>query len=133
MDNIQNTNRKIILIADDDSTIRGLYGDELIKGGYVVEYAADGVETLEKIQNKKPDLILLDIMMPQKSGLDVLSELKQNPEWQNIPVFVLSALGDTDDKARGLSLGALKYIAKSETIPGKVIQEVNSFFEGQTK
>ena len=129
----QNTGHKIILIADDDPTIRELYSSELEKGGYIIQLASDGVEALELIQQNKPDLILLDIMMPRKSGLDVLSELKQNSSLMNIPIFVLSALGDTDDKARGLALGALRYIAKAETIPGKVIQEVDDFFAGQSE
>jgi len=124
---------KYILIAEDDPTVRELYRAELEKGGYVVDEAVDGVEALEKIAEKKPDLILLDIMMPRKSGLDVLSEIKQNQDLMNVPVFILSALGDPDDKARGLSLGAVKYIAKAETIPGKVIQEVNDFFGSKSE
>ena len=130
---VQNIGHKTILIADDDPTIRELYSSELEKGGYIIEQASDGVEALEILKQNKPDLILLDIMMPRKSGLDVLSEIKQDPSLMNIPIFILSALGDTDDKARGLSLGATRYIAKAETIPGKVIQEVDDFFESQAE
>lgn len=133
MDNTQNTNRKTILIADDDPTIRDLYCVELEKGGYIIKQASDGLEVLEIVKQKKPDLILLDIMMPRKSGLDVLADLKQDPNLMNIPVFILSVLSETDDKARGLALGAIKYIAKAETIPGKVIQEVDDFFKNQTE
>ena len=119
---------KNILIAEDDPIIRNLYSEELQKGGYVVKLAFDGVEAMESMRNSRPDLVLLDIMMPRKSGLDVLAEMKSDENLLNIPVFVLSALGDADDKARGLTLGAIRYIAKSETIPGKVIEEVNQFF-----
>lgn len=127
----KNTGHKTILIVDDDPTIRELYTTELEKGGYVIQQASDGVEALDIINQNKPDLIMLDIMMPRKSGLDVLAEIKQNPKLLDIPIFILSVLGDTDDKARGLALGATRYIAKAETIPGKVIQEVDNFFESQ--
>lgn len=133
MDNTQNINRKTILIADDDSTIRDLYCVELEKGGYIIKQASDGVEALEIAKQSTPDLILLDIMMPRKSGLDVLSDLKQDPNLMNIPIFILSALGEADDRARGLALGAIRYIAKAETIPGKVIQEVDDFFKNQAE
>lgn len=123
---------QMIVIAEDDPIIRNLYKEELEKGGYIVKVAQDGVEALEVLKENKADLLLLDIMMPRKSGLDVLAEMKQDQALLNIPVFILSALGDADDKARGLALGAARYIAKAETIPGKVIQEVNDFFASQT-
>lgn len=122
------TQLKTILIAEDDPIIRDLYSEELQKGGYIVKTASDGVEAMESIRSSHPDLVLLDIMMPRKSGLDVLAEMKNDETIMNIPVFVLSALGDADDKARGLNLGAVRYIAKAETIPGKVIEAVNQFF-----
>lgn len=126
-------NRKSILIADDDPTIRDLYKSELEKGGYIVFEAVDGVSALQVIRDRRPDLVLLDVMMPGKSGLDVLAEMKQDPAIAGTSVFILSVLGDTDDKARGLSLGADRYIAKAETIPGKVIKEVDDFFRSQSK
>ena len=128
---MEKTIPQTIIIAEDDPIIRSLYKEELEKGGYIVKVAQDGIEALEILKENKADLLLLDIMMPRKSGLDVLAEMKQDQTLLNIPVFILSALGDADDKARGLALGAARYIAKAETIPGKVIQEVNDFFASQ--
>lgn len=122
-------NKKTILIAEDDPVVVDLYKDELEKGGYHVLTAKDGVEALEMLRKNLVDLLLLDIMMPEKSGLDVLSEMKADPKTASIPVFILSVLGAADDRARGLALGAARYIAKVETIPGKVIQEVEDFFK----
>lgn len=103
---------KKILVADDEkSLVRLLRISFEIEGFHVVE-AYDGEEALEKTNAEKPDIILLDILMPKMNGLSVLENLKQNPETSNIPIVILSAKITQEDKKRSSELGAVQYITK---------------------
>lgn len=113
-----------ILIADDDITLRDMYQARLETDGYKVLVAADGEETLKVIREQKPDLILLDIMMPKMNGLDVLEYVKKDPQMRDIPVIVLTALIQDLTKVKSLMSGADDYLMKSEVMPGEVIQKV---------
>jgi len=115
---------KKILIVDDDVTLVEMYSERLKAEGFEVEAAPDGVECLLKTKEWKPDLILLDIMMPKKNGFETLEELKSSPETESIPVIMLSALIQGENKTRVKSVGAIGYIIKSETMPGEVLEEV---------
>ncbi len=98
-----------ILIADDEAEIRDLLRLYLEKDGYEVLEAADGLETMERVKKEKPDLLVLDIMMPGLDGYRVLRNVREN---SNIPVIMLSAKGTNTDKILGLDLGADDYITK---------------------
>ncbi len=114
-----------ILIVDDDITLRDMYGERLKAEGYEIDVAANGEEAIRKVQGgSKPDLILLDIMMPKVNGFATLDMLKSTPEYKNIPVILLTALIQDENKVRGLDSGAVDYIIKSETMPGDVIKKV---------
>ncbi|MEW5723615.1 MAG: response regulator [Thermodesulfobacteriota bacterium] len=84
---------KTILLIDDDADTRIYMGTILRRGGYQVLTAADGQEGWQKIQKNRPDLVLLDIMMPRRSGMNLLAELKGHPEFRHIPVFVITGVG----------------------------------------
>jgi len=116
-----------ILIIEDDYFIRELYERQLNKRGYTVVSAADGAEGLVKAAEVNPNLILLDIMLPKLNGLDLLGTLKAKPETQNIPVVLLTNLGQESVIKEGFKLGAKGYLIKSAYTPEQIINEVESF------
>lgn len=115
-----------ILIIEDDMFVRELYQHEFQKDGYSVKVAEDGEEGLKKIDEEKYDGILLDIMLPKVDGLDVLKRLKENSKTKEIPVVILSNLGQDEIIKRALEIGAKSYIVKSLYTPDQVVAEINS-------
>jgi len=103
---------KTILVVDDEPVIRKILNDLLLSEGYRLEFACDGFEALQKLPAVEPDLILLDVMMPAMSGLEVTRRVKSNPEWQPIPIILVTALDGRKDVARGLDAGADDFIRK---------------------
>lgn len=112
-----------ILIADDDPDFLEMYRLELSRGGFDVITADTSESCLVKALEEKPDLILLDIMMPKISGFEVLETLKSTPETQNIPVVMISALGE-ENARRARELGAKHYIQKSQTTPSELAKKL---------
>lgn len=102
-------NHKTILVVDDDTHIRELLRQELENDGYEVKEAKDGIDAITQVKNTKPDLILLDVMMPQIGGFDVAAVLKNDPETMAIPIIILSII---QDKERGYRLGIDRYLKK---------------------
>jgi hypothetical protein len=100
---------KTILVVDDEAPIRQLLREQLEAEGYIVREAKDGMDALTKVRKKIPDLIILDLIMPQISGLDVAAILKNHSETRKIPIILLSIVGAEE---RGYCLGADKYLAK---------------------
>lgn len=98
-----------ILIVDDDDSIRSLLQQELGDAGYNIDEASNGKEALEKVRANRPDLIILDIMMPEMNGFDVAAVLKNDPNTMEIPIIVLSVV---QDKARGFRIGVDRYLTK---------------------
>ena len=119
----------ILIVEDEDFLIMALK-DNLVAEGYTVDIARNGDEALKKIQKKKPSLVLLDILMPQKDGFYVLEEIKKNPERQLIPVIVLSNLGEDKVIKRALDMGADDYLVKSQHSIQEVIEKVKDYLEG---
>jgi len=103
-----------ILIIEDDRFLIKLYANKLRRDGFEIMEAISGEEGLNKILREKPDLVVLDLVLPQKSGFEILSEIKMNPETKNIPVIILSNLGQETDIKKGLSLGAVAYLIKTD-------------------
>lgn len=101
-----------ILLIDDDVNFLKLLRKLLDKAGYHLTCAVDAEQALEKLERCIPDLIVLDLMLPQKDGYTFLEEIKAKPEWAAIPVIILSALSEQRDKLRGLRLGVMDYITK---------------------
>lgn len=120
---------KTILLVDDDITLREMYEERLKAEGFTIESATDGEEALQKAKEAKPNVVLLDIMMPKINGLDVLKMLKSDDETKDIPVILLTALIQDVDKQKGLAYGADDYIVKSETMPGEVIEKIQKVLE----
>lgn len=102
-----------VLIADDDTFFQKFYSSQLKESGFEVEVAINGIEALQKLKSFKPDLMLLDLIMPEKDGFEVLSEKAEDPTIKNIPVIIFSTLGQEKDIQRTKDLGAQGYINKS--------------------
>ena len=116
-----------ILIVEDDLFIRELYERQLGLAGFSITTAADGPEGLLKVTAEKPDLLLLDIMLPKMNGLDLLKTIKGKDETKNIPVILLTNLGQDSVIKEGFNLGADGYLIKSAYTPDQIIEEVKKF------
>ena len=102
----------MIWCVDDDNTIRDIEVYTLTQTGFEAKGFADGISMLEALKTEKPELIVLDIMLPGKDGVDVLKEIRQNPETRKIPVIMATAKGTEMDKIHGLDTGADDYLVK---------------------
>ena len=103
---------KTILVVDDSPTIVSILRDMLKSEGYRVRCAYSGEDALEHLTEETPDLIILDVLMPHMSGLELLSKIKMSPATVSIPVIMLTASGKNDDVLAGYKLGADYYITK---------------------
>ena len=119
---------KIVLVEDDKILAKVIY-EELKDVDFDVMQAFDGEEGLKLIRSKKPDLVLLDIILPKKNGFEVLEELKKSPDTQDIPVIILTMIGKDEDIKKGLRLGANDYIVKSQHAIAEIIEKIKGFFE----
>lgn len=108
--------KKLILIIDDSSTNIVLLETVLNRNGYEVTSARSAMEGISKIKKRIPDLIYLDLIMPDVDGLRFMEILRENREWQNIPVVIISAVNDQDIKRKSLNLGVTCYITKPVNI-----------------
>jgi len=104
---------KTILLIEDEATLQKTMGDILGAAGYKVLQALDGEAGLRLALSEKPDLILLDLIMPRKTGFDVLTELKQNLATKNLPVIVLTNLETVDSVEKALAAGVVTYLVKA--------------------
>lgn len=104
--------KKKILIVEDEESLLKLESILLSSRGYNVGGVADGITALEEITRFRPDLIILDIMLPGMDGFEVCRRIKENPESQHIPVIMLTAKKSSQDRERGMAIGAAAYITK---------------------
>ena len=115
---------KTILIIEDDKFLRELNVQKLDKEGYETIEAVDGQEGVKKTKELKPDLVLLDLILPGIDGFEVLSRIKSDQASASIPVIIISNLGQKDDVDKGLKLGAVDYLVKAHFTPGEIIEKV---------
>ena len=113
-----------ILIIEDDPFLNEMYVTKFTQANFEVEVAIDGQEGLQKIEKNKPDLILLDIVLPKMDGFEILEKVKNNPQLKKIPVVLLTNLGQRNEVEKGLSLGADEYIIKAHFTPTAVVAKV---------
>ena len=121
-------NKKKILIVDDDPFILDMYVLKLKEGNYQIDTAANGKDALKKMNEIKPDLLLLDVVMSGMDGFEVLAALKKNPPEHPLKIILLTNLGQKEDVARGMSLGADDYIIKAHFTPSEVVQKIEHLF-----
>src|SRR5512142_263224 len=101
-----------VLVVEDERDIAALVAYHLAREGYRVRTASGGEEALEALANERADLVVLDLMLPGFSGLEVLQEMRRRPEWADIPVVILTARREEEDRIKGLELGADDYVTK---------------------
>ncbi len=123
-----------ILLVDDDALLVRMYQKKLENDGFTVETADDGDVALKKLPEFKPDLVLLDIMMPKMNGYEVLKNLKENQATKDLPVILLTNVGSSDeDIQKGLELGAVAYLVKAGNRPSAVVSKVKEILAGYVK
>jgi len=113
-----------ILLIEDDTFLSDMYVTKFSKLGYKIETAYDGEEGIKKIKSLSPDVILLDIRLPLKDGFEVLKEIKDDEKLKDIPVILLTNLGQKEDIEKGLKLGAVDYLIKAQFTPQEVVDKV---------
>ena len=122
--NLGSSLQKRILVIEDDKFLRELIAQKLIKEGYETSEAVDGEEGIKKIKEEKPDLILLDLILPKVHGFEVLNKLKEDEETKDIPVIVLTNLEGIGDVEKAIELGATTYLVKANYSLEEVIEKI---------
>jgi DNA-binding response OmpR family regulator len=115
---------KTILFIEDESVLQKTFGETLRQEGYEMISALDGEVGLELAKTQKPDLVLLDLVLPKIHGFDVLRQLKEDPQTKEIPVIVLTNLEGIGDVDRAIELGATTYLVKTEYSLEEVVQKI---------
>ena len=115
--------KKIFLIEDDPLLI-DIYSTKLKQSGFEVAVAEQGEKALADIEAGRPDLVLLDVVLPHMDGWAILQALKASNELRHIPVVILSNLGQKEEIEKGLSLGAAKYLIKAHYTPSEIVEEI---------
>lgn len=118
-----------ILLIEDDTFLAGMYVTKLTMEHFDVELANDGATGLAKAEAMTPDLILLDILLPKMNGFDVLKRIKEQPALKDIPVILLTNLGQKSDVAQGLDLGAADYLIKAHFMPSEVVDKIKRYLK----
>jgi len=119
---------KIVLIEDEEM-LSNMYEAKFTKEGYEIKKALDGETGLQLIQTNKPDLVLLDIIMPKLDGFSVLRKIKEDPKTKNVPVILLTNLGQDEDIKKGNILGAAGYLVKANLTPAQVVEKAKEFLK----
>lgn len=118
------TGGKTVLIVEDDQFLRELAAKKLTKEGYTVFTAEDGEKGVEEFKNNLPGLVILDIILPGIDGYEVLKQIRQDPNGANVPVVVLSNMGQEDDIERAKELGATDYLVKAQFSFGEIVKKI---------
>jgi len=126
-------NHMRILIIEDDKFLRELIIQKLGKEGYDIVEAAEGEEGLRKMKEEKPDLVLLDLILPGIDGFEVLRRAKADEETSSVPVIILSNLGQRDDVEKGIELGAIDYLIKAHFTPGEIVDKIKEILKIEKK
>jgi|CXWL01.1.fsa_nt_gi DNA-binding response OmpR family regulator len=124
---------KTFFAAEDDELMCHLYERAFRLAGHEIEIAHDGEEALAKLtqMSPKPAVVVLDVMMPKMNGFDVITKMKGDDTLKNIPVIMLTNLAGEEDMQKGLALGALEYLVKSDYNPGQIVEKVVALVEAQ--
>lgn len=120
---------KKILWVEDDDFLAGMIAKKLLTIGVDFDRASDGESALSSIDTKKPDIVMLDIMLPNMSGTEVLQKIKENPDTKNIPVIMLSNLSQGDELEKAKTLGAAKFLVKASLTLDEIIAEMENLLK----
>lgn len=118
-----------ILLIEDDAFISGMYQTKLSMLGYTIRVAADGEQGWQELERQLPDLLLLDIVLPKKDGFEILSDIRAHEQMKDLPVVLLTNLGQKPDVQKGLELGADDYIIKAHFTPSEVVEKIEKILK----
>ena len=118
---------KKILIAEDDEFLIKAYKAKFEDAGFELLMAADGEEALNLIRSEKPNIVLLDIMMPKNSGFEVLEQVRQDPGMKDLPIIITSNLGQEGDIDKGMEKGATDYMVKTSFTMDEMMEKINKY------
>jgi len=118
-----------ILFVEDDQFLSSLLKSRLQKEGFEVFLAKDGEEAFAFLKNNKPDLILLDIILPKKSGFELMEEMRSDPQVEGAPIIIVSNLGQPEDVTKGRELGAIEYFVKAKTSIDDLVEKIKEFLK----
>lgn len=113
-----------ILLAEDDVSLIDIYKKKLETAGFAVRIAVDSKAVFQELSREKPILLILDIVLPGLNGWEILSELKRREDLADVKVMILSSLGQKEEVEKGLELGALKYLIKTQFKPSEIVEKV---------
>ena len=122
-----------VLLIEDDIFLSSLLKNRLQKEGIEVLLAKDGKEALTTLKSTKPDLILLDLILPEKSGFEVMENMRSDPQFQGAPIIVVSNLGQPEDITKSQELGAVEYFVKAQTSIDDLVDRIKGFLEKPKK
>lgn len=114
-----------VLVVEDDKFSRELINRKLQSENFETVLAVDGEVALDLVEKERPDIILLDLILPGINGFEVLAKIKENEKLKEIPVIILSNLGQKDDIDKGMNLGATDYLVKAHFTPSEIIEKIN--------
>jgi two-component system alkaline phosphatase synthesis response regulator PhoP len=115
-----------VLIIEDEEALRKVLQEKMEHSGFETFAAKDGDEGWDMAKSKNPDIILLDLVLPKRSGFDLLSMLKQDPELKNIPIFILSNLAEDESLKKALQMGAEDYFVKAQHPINEIVEKVKN-------
>jgi CheY-like chemotaxis protein len=121
-----------LMLVEDEATLRDLYENAFRLMGYHIETAIDGQDAVDKLEqmDELPVLIMLDVMMPRMTGFDVLNYIKNSDKFKNIPVVMLTNIGDEEAAQKALEQGAVRYLVKGDYEPKQVVEKVEETLMG---
>ena len=120
---------KKILLVEDDPFLVDIYKTKFEKEGFEVDVAQEGKGGMRKIEEVKPDVLLLDLVLPNFDGFELLREIKSTPRLKDLKVIILSNLGQKEEVEKGIALGAVKYLIKAHYTPSEVVEEVKKIIK----
>jgi DNA-binding response OmpR family regulator len=124
--------KKMILLVEDDAFVSDIYQTKISSEGFDMMVAENGLEAIKRLEEKIPDLILLDIVMPYMDGIDTLKKIKAEEKWKKIPIILLTNLSEKDKIKEALEIGATDYLIKSHFTPSEVISKVNMVLKAKS-
>ena len=124
--------RKILLI-EDDMALANLYKMELESKGNIVVHVAEGSQAVDSVRQNTPDIVLLDVMLPGKNGLEILQEIRDSADIKGVKVIMLTNFGNEENVSTALELGALDYIMKYKITPSEMSAKISSFLGDSTE
>ncbi|MBI4114300.1 MAG: response regulator [Candidatus Niyogibacteria bacterium] len=116
---------KTILVIEDDKFMRDLLINKIKKEGFRADGAASAEEALEEMEKNAPNLILLDLILPRMDGFEFIQHMKKNPQFANIPILILSNLGDKKDIEKAEQFGVKEFLIKANFTPSEIVQKIH--------